>query len=56
MYINSARLSMMNDIFHRCWIGARLHLKASDTIIVNVILLEISLQMKRKNTKLKSDE
>lgn len=43
MNINASGLTVMYVAFDNGWIGAGLHFESSDTIIVNVILLEIAL-------------
>lgn len=43
MHIDATRLTMMNVAFHDGWIGAGFHFKAGNSIVMDVILLEISL-------------
>lgn len=43
MNINATSLTMMNIALDNGWIGARFYLKAGNSVVVNVIFLEIAL-------------
>lgn len=51
VYVNATSLSMMNVTFDNCWVGARFHFESSDSVIVDVILLEITLTSKNKTNR-----
>jgi hypothetical protein len=44
VHINAAGLAMVDFTLDHCWIGARLHLKAGNSIVVNVVLLKVALK------------
>lgn len=48
VHIDAPCLSMMNVAFHNSRISAGFHLKTSNAIVVDVILLEISLFAEHK--------
>lgn len=43
VHINAASLSVMDVALDNGWVGAGFHLKSSNSVIMNVILLEIAL-------------
>lgn len=45
MHIDASRLSMVNLAFDDCGIGASLDLKASNTIVVYIVFLEVALEI-----------
>lgn len=48
VYVNAASLSVMNIAFNNCRIGTGFHFKSGNSIIMDVIFLEITLR-KNKN-------
>lgn len=45
MHIDASRLSMVNLAFDDCGIGTSLDLKASNTIVVYIVFLEVALKI-----------
>lgn len=48
VYVNAASLSVMNIAFNNCRIGTGFHFKSGNSIIMDVIFLEITLRKKIK--------
>lgn len=44
MDINAAGLTVMNFTFDDCWVGTGLDFKTGNSIVVDVVFLEISLE------------
>lgn len=48
MYIDATRLAVVYVTFHNSRIGACLHLKTGNSVIMDVVLLKVTLYKKRK--------